>query len=127
MVMMLTSGKDDQGDPVSDSVFIDLLTQPHQECGTGRKSQDDDRNGKEIRTDQCLTEQSHRQTDGLNEGQYHRQITGILSNFLFPFFPFLCQSLQGGNGNGQQLKDDGCSNVRGNTQGKNGEITEGAP
>ena len=33
------TAKDDQRYTVSDAVFIDLLTEPHQECGTGGQSQ----------------------------------------------------------------------------------------
>ena len=60
----------------------------------------------------------------LDEAEEHSTITGVLGNFLPARFPFLVEPIQIGNDNGQQLQDDGGTDVRHNAQGKNREVAE---
>ena len=92
---------DDKGNTVSDSVLVDLFTQPHQECCAGRQSDDDYRNRKDGFVYDCAAEQSYSQTDRLNQRQYHRKISGILCDFLSAFGTFLGKRLETRDNHGQ--------------------------
>ena len=53
------AGHDDQRDTVSDTVFIDLFTQPHQERRTCRQSDDDNRDREKCLVNNRASEQTY--------------------------------------------------------------------
>ena len=63
----------------------------------------------------------------LEDGQDDGQIAGVLGNFAAAEFAFFLKLFQGGRNNTQQLKDDGCRNIRHDSQSKNRQATQAAP
>ena len=118
--------EDDQRDPVSDTVIVDLLTEPHEKCGSCGKYEYDHCYGENIRADQRLSEQSDGNADRLHDCQQHRQISGVLCNFLSSLRTFSCQPFQGRNCDGQELKYDGGCDVWCDTQREYRKVTERA-
>ena len=122
------SGKDDQGNPVADTPLRDLLPQPHDEGsarGQGNHGhqaeppswvQDYGFSGRPRHPFQPIAD-----AHPLNETQKNGPVPGILGDLLASGLPFLGKTLQVGDYNRQELKDNGGTNVGHNAQGENGQ------
>ena len=125
----------DHRDTVADAVVGDSLTKPHNEEGGGDE-EDEGRDGERREAEDAGRE--HRGGDGAGElvgelgdiggsldGQHeHRQITGDLVDFLTAAFAFLLETLEIGHRKRHQLDDNGCGDVRHNTQREDGGVGE---
>ena len=107
-------GKQDHGDAVADAEFRDLLAQPHDEGGAGGERQNDDEHvGENLIVGQHVGVAEH----GIvgcahDEADAHGGVAGDLVDLLAAFLAaLLAQALQGGDGDGQQLDDDGCVDI----------------
>ena len=126
-------GSEDQhGNAVADSLFGDALAEPHQECGTCRCADRDDR---ETQNEQsvCFGDDvfaagqnavvGHDNTDRLNNRKTDARITRDALD-LFTTVLLLAHPLESRNRNGEQLQDNGRRDVRRNTHCKDRELRE---
>ena len=77
--------QEDDGDTVADTLFIDLLADPHQERGTRGQGDDGDDDVEPLRVrvrEQALVAETDRHSDGFEEGKTDREITGDCRKFL---------------------------------------------
>ena len=114
------AGKDDQRNAVADAARGDLLAKPHQEHGAAGQR---DRGGETeeqpgVADDIAGTFEAHRDAVGLERGEQHRQITGILVQRLAPGLAFLLQRLELRRHGRKQLDDDRGRDIRHDIQGK---------
>ena len=125
--------ENEQGDPVTDATLGDLLTQPHQEHGSGCQAHHCSKQEAQTRIDHDLDSalrrtrlqcQCHAQR--LEHGQKDRSIAGVLGDLPTTGFAFLLQRLKAGNTGAQQLHHDGRRNVRHHAQGKQREAFQRA-
>ena len=116
-------GEQDHGDAVADTELGDLLTQPHHEgraCGEGQNDDhgghkallsDDGEAGSGVVEEHLVVRPANQQT------QTNGGVPGNPGNLLLAFLTLLlCHPLQSGNGNGQQLDDNGSVDVGLNAQ-----------
>ena len=124
---------DDQGDTVADSLFINALAQPDDQHGAGRERQNDGDTGD---PGGCTAGVLHRvELAAAQQGivgirlqncQTNGGIAGDLLDLFLPLGAFLGHPLQGGNGDGKQLNNDGSRNIGGYAQGKESRFRKGA-
>ena len=108
--------EEDHRDTVADTVFGDLLTQPHDQSGTGGEGQDDDDRRPDVVL--CVADKEvvvldeHVVTEALKKADTDSRITGDGGDLLSAFLALvLAQSLQCGDSDAQQLDDDGSIDV----------------
>ena len=125
-------GKQDHGDAVADAELGDLLTQPHNQGGARGEGQDDrDRSQEAVLGDEGAAGlgvgvlQHHPVGEAHEQAQTHGGVPGDPLDLLLAFLAALLgQTLQSGDGDGQQLDNDGCVDVgldRQSEQGRSGE------
>ena len=115
--------KQDHGDAVADTELGDLLTQPHHEgraCSEGQDNHqsgnkallgDDVEAGGSVVDEHLVVSPAHQQA------QAHGGVAGDPGDLLLAFLAlFLCHPLQSGNGNGEQLDDNGSVDIGLNAQ-----------
>ena len=119
--------KDQQRHAVADAVFRDALADPHGKGSTGRQHHKDQSVIKEVGV--CALchragAQAQDDTQRHDAAQSNGHHTGDLRDLLAAFLAFLLETLQRGNGDGQQLHDDRGGDVGRNTHRKDGEVRE---
>ena len=125
-------GKQDHGDTVADTEFRDLLAQPHDQSGAGGERQNDDQRGQEALGGddgdlRRVVAQHHVVRPAHQQAKADRGVAGDALNFLLAILAaVLRQPLKSGDGDGQQLDDDGGVNVGLNAQCKHGGAGERA-
>ena len=110
------AGEQDDGDAVADAELGDLLTQPHDEGGAGHKGGHDDHTGPDA-----VHAAQVQQAVGLDEGvvaealkqcNTHGGVAGDGRNLLPALLAaVLLETLQGGDGDGEELDDDGAVDI----------------
>ncbi len=110
--------EDDQRDAVADAARGDLLAEPHQEHGAAGQG---DRGGETeehagVADDVAGAFEADRDTVGLERGQDHREIAGVLVQQLAARLAFLLQRLELRRDGGQELDDDRGRDVRHDVQ-----------
>ena len=120
--------EDDQRGAVADAARGDLLAQPHQEHGAAGER--DHGRDEEERTrslnDGAGALQADRDAPGLEHGQHHREIAGVLVQDLAARLAFLLERLERGQNGGEKLNDDRCRDVRHDVQGEDRHALHGA-
>ena len=118
----------DDGDAVAHTELGDLLTQPHGESGAGGEDQDDNDGGKDaLVAQEALAAAQHVVAEGLEQADGHGGVAGDGGDLLLALFATLLgKTLKGGDGDGQQLNDDGAVDIGLDTQGQNGGSAESA-
>ena len=128
------TGHDQQTDAVADSVFIDLLPQPHEEHTAAGHDQDGGQSpherqipagifklfGDHILTALVIGHNEPEITRTLNQTKYHRQITRVLRDFLSTCLPLFFQFLQRWINCAQQLQNNRCRNIGHNAEAEDG-------
>ena len=110
-------GEKDHGDTVSDTALIDLLGQPHDERGARAVAGDDDDCGEDAGVQNDVVGlQELIVTDGGDQAQSDRDVSGILVDLLLPLFAFLREVLEIRDGDGEELHDDGRGDIGVDTQ-----------
>ena len=123
------AGKQDHGDAVADAMLGDLLTQPHDESGAGGEGQHNDDGGPDAalclgRQDAVVLDQ-HVEAEALQQTDGNGDIAGDGCDLLPAFLAlFLAHTLQCGDGDAQQLNDNGSVNVGLDGQGEDGCLGE---
>ena len=122
------AGEQDDGDTIADTELGDLLAHPHDEGGAGDEGGDDDQGGPNAAGGQdAVGLHQHIVAPALQDGDGHGSVTGDGLDLLLAFFAaVLRHTLQGRDGDGQQLDDDGAVDVGLNAQGENGSVGERA-
>src|SRR5699024_1767903 len=125
------TGKDinekNHGNTISNTLFINLLTYPHQKCRTCSQCRNCYNNVYRIELfQQSLSAETDRQSSRFKQSQANRQITGDCCHFLSSFFSILLHLFQFWNRDGQKLNNDGGSNIWCNTQREDGESVKAA-
>ncbi len=127
-----TAGNDtceqDDRDAVADTLLGDVLTHPHDQrgaCGEGHN----DRNGRQnalVRKEALVAQQSVvGQT--LQQAEQDADVAGPACDLLAALLAaVLYHALESGDGNGQQLKDNGRIDIRGNAHGEDGRTRQTA-
>ena len=127
----------DQGDTIANALIRNLLTQPHDEQGACGE-QDDRRNPEEhTRVGHVRIERSHSLigkliddiadiTRSLDDDDTHGEVTHDLVQLLTTALAFTLQTLEVRDDHTQQLDDDGRGDVRHDTKGEDGGVTESA-
>ena len=113
----------DHGDTVADAEFGHLLTQPHNEAGASDEGHDNDQGGPDglVGQDTEAVLHQHVIAPTLQDCDANGGITGNALDLLLALFAALTsQTLQCGDGDGQQLNNDGAVDVGLHTQGENG-------
>ena len=127
--------EEDHGNAVADTLFVDALTQPHDQSRTADERGNDDQSLEErpetgISHTVCGLHQVALilQVDvvggTLNQAQDNRYITCDGSNLLSAFFALFGQSFQSGDCYGEQLHDNRTVDVRGDGHGENRTIVK---
>src|SRR5262249_39631772 len=126
--------EDDERNPVPDAALGDLLAQPHDEDRPGRQRQDrqqpeaPSRVGDQPRAARChLLLQPQRDAGGLDEGEKHGAVAGVLRDLLAAHLSFLGELLEVRPDDRQQLQDDRRRDVRHDAEGEDREPPERAP
>ena len=128
---------DEEADPVTDTVSIDLFAKPHEERRSARH--DEDRNdlpGKIKRTGPRITEtvqedlvasENGRHGDqvepALENAEHDRRIARVLIDLFTSALPFLLKFLQRSVNTRQKLENDRSGNVRHDPQTKDRDLT----
>ena len=126
------AGKQNHGDTVAHTELIALLAQPHQETGAGHPG-DHNHQGhpdavlgehalavKAVSEDEVVAQ-------SLEEGDANGGVAGDgLELLLALLAAFPLETLQGGDGHGQQLDDNGAVDIGLDTQGKDRRLGKGA-
>ena len=122
------TGEQDDGDTVADTKFGDLLTHPHHEGRAGDEGHDDDQGGPEAGVGQDVGALHQGVVaPALQDGDGHRGVAGDGLDLLLALLAaFTGQALQSGNGDGQQLDDDGAVDVGLDAQGEHSRLCERA-
>ena len=130
------TSKQEDGNTVSNALLVDLLAHPHHDCRTSGKRQDNDNRceyllpARGIQGNRSALIGAVAQIEvirgTLDQAQSNCDVTCNGRNSLAPFLAFLRHTLQGRNGNCQQLHNDGTVDVRANAHCKHGRICEGA-
>ena len=119
-----TAGNDtceqDDRDAVADTLLGDVLTHPHDQRGA-RSESHNDRNGRQntlVRKEALIAQQSVvGQT--LQQAEQDANVAGPACDLLAAFLAaVLYHALKSGDGNGQQLKDNGRVDIRSNAHGE---------
>ena len=104
--------KQDHGDTVADTMLGDLLAEPHDEGGAGGEGQNYDDRGPEVAL--CLSYQKavvldeHVEREALEETDGYGGVTGDGGYLLLAFLALvLAHALECGDGDAQELDDDG--------------------
>ena len=124
-------GEQNNGDTVANAKLGDLLAQPHDKCRTSREGQDDDGSADEIRLAENrvalvgVVFEHNPVGKAHDQAQTDRRVASDLFQLLAAFLAaFLLKTLQGRNGDGQQLDDDRCVDIRLDRQRKDCRIRE---
>ena len=120
--------KNDQGDPVADTAFRDLLAKPHHEHrARGQEDYRADRKGQALYLDRddgqpfnVHAGQPHADPPGLQRGHQHRAVPGQLRQLLAPFLPFFRQLLKIGDHGAEELENDRSADIRHDPEGEDG-------
>src|SRR5690554_293706 len=110
-------GKNQQGNPVTDTTLSDLFTKPHHENGTTNERHN--RHKVEAETvvkGDALRGQPHRNTKALNQGQDNRTIPGVLTDLATASFALFLQLLKLRINRSHELHDNRGRNVRHDTE-----------
>ena len=120
--------EEDHGDAVAHAELIALLAQPHQEAGAGNEGDDNDHSRPYAGVEQDLgLLHNGVVAEGLQECDSDGRVAGDGLELLFAFLAALpLHPLQGRDGHGKQLDDDGTVDIGLNTQSKDGGLREGA-
>ena len=122
------AGEDDQRNAVADTARGDLLAEPHQEhgaAGQGDRGRDQEEHaGFADHIAGAL--QSDGDAIGLEHGENHREIAGILIQRLAAGLAFLLQGFELRRHGGQQLDDDRCRDIRHDVQRKDRHAVDAA-
>ena len=122
------TGKNDDRNTVAQAALGDLLTQPHQEHGTGQQRH-------HRHEAECHARINHQarlrfQRDGnaerLEQRQRHREVPGVLGDLAAAGFAFFFQRFHLRRHDRHQLHDDRGRDVRHDTEGKHGKAWHGA-
>src|SRR5207249_4964617 len=108
------ASEDQQAHSVADSALGDLLAQPHDERRAGGQADHGHGGEAEPRVgDESLLRslQGRCNAERLDQRQDHRQVARPLGNFTAPQFAFLLQFFERRYDYGQQLQNDGRSDV----------------
>src|SRR5262245_37922600 len=125
--------KNNQRNTITDASLCDLLSQPHDEGGACRQGQHGHETKMPARIwyDERPTHFHMLQTNSNTQALYHTQydcaITGILIDFLPPCLPFFLELFQIRDNHREQLKNNGCADIRHNPKGKDRHLLERAP
>ena len=128
------TAEDDQGDAVADTAFSDLLTQPHDEHGTGREGGHGhhaempariEHDGRAVGAGHGFEPDGDEQA--LHQGDQHGQVTGVLGYLAASGLAFfLGHALDVGAHHLQKLHDDGRRDVGHDTQSEDGHVGQAA-
>ena len=120
--------EDDDGDTVAKTAFRNLLTKPHQEHGSRDKGNDAGELEHETRIDYQarLGLKGRGNTESLEQTQEERRVTRVLSDLSSSGLSLFAESFERGHHVGQHLQNNGCRNVRHDTQREKREPRESA-
>ena len=116
--------EDQEGRSVSDSVFGDSFTEPHNEGAATRQNDDDEDHREDLA---CLARSENARnafspadhdTDRLYDREQYGQVSGILVDFLSSVFSVFAQSFKFGDNQRQKLHNDGGVDERNDTECK---------
>ena len=122
------TGKEDHGDAVADTELVDLLAEPHDKGRTGNEGHDDD----QSRPNAGLLEDAvvladHVVAEGLEKSDGDRRVARDGGDLLLARLAAVTgKTLEGGDGDGQQLDDDRAVDVGLHTEGEDRSLREGA-
>ena len=122
------TGEQDHGDAVAHAKLVALLAQPHQEAGAGHEGDHDHQGGPDTTIHQD-TVVAHEEVvaQGLEHGDGHSGVAGDgLQLALALLAAVTAHTLQGRDGHGQQLDDDGAVDIGLDTHGEHRRHREGA-
>ena len=118
-------GKQDHGDTVADTAFVDLFGEPHNES-RARAVASDDNDGSErsVVYKETVVLQEVIVADRGNETESDSDVSGILIDLLSAFVTFLGEIFQVGDSDAEELHYDGRGDVRVDTQSKQRTLCE---
>ena len=122
--------------PLTDAAVGDELTEPHDGGRAGGHGDDhgdgdedrlvrDDLAGDRAALEQGAAAGGGHQAGALQDGQRHRQITGVLRDLRRTGLALLLEGFQTRDHHGQQLQNDRCRDIRHYSQSKNRQSPEG--
>ena len=124
------AGEQDDGDAVAHAELVDLLAHPHHEGGTGDEGNDDDQSGPDAVGavhQQVVVAHHHIVAEGLENRDRHGGIPGDGLDLPLALLAAVAgQTLQIGDGHGQQLDDDGAVDIGLDAQGEDLCLGKGA-
>ena len=111
--------EDNKGNTITDAVFGNLLTDPHQKARACCQNHD---NESEIEPavihQRMIDTQCVSHAEGLYDSEENREVSCNFLDFLIPFLPVFPPFFQCGNNRSQKLHNNGRVNIRSNTHGK---------
>ena len=116
----------DHRNAVADAELIDLLAHPHQEGRAGHEGHDDDKTCKETGlVEQVVVLEHHIVGKAHQKSKADRGVAGDALDLLPAFFAALLgKTLQGGDGDGEKFNDNGCVDIRLDTDGEDRRLRE---
>ncbi len=117
--------KENHGDPVADTVFVNLFSKPHNECRPCAVAHHDNEACEEAVVNQkAVGREESGVTDGGDETERNGYITGDRVNLLLAFFTFLGEVFQVGDSDAEKLHNDRGCDIRVDTQSEQGRLGE---
>ena len=118
-------GKQDHGDTVADTAFVDLFGEPHYEGRTcAVAGYDNDGSERTVFNEKTVVLEEVVVTDRGNETESNGYVSGVLVDLLAAFIAFLGEIFQVRDSDAEKLHYDGCSDVRVDTQSKQSTLCE---
>ena len=116
----------DHRDAVADAELIDLLAHPHQEGRAGHEGHDDDEACKEASlVEQVVVLEHHIVGKAHQKSKADRGVAGDALDLLLAFLAALLgKTLKGRDGDGKKLDDNGCVDIRLDTDGEDRRLRE---
>ena len=116
----------DHRDAVADAELVNLLAHPHQEGRAGHEGHDDDKACEEAGlVEQVVVLEHHIVGKAHQKSKADRGVAGDALDLLPAFFAALLgKTLKGRNGDGKKFNDNGCVDIRLDTEGEHRRLRE---
>ena len=120
------TAEQDDGNTVAHTELGDLLAQPHQEGGAGGEGKDDDESGPQAVSHQFVVADELVVAKGLKQGDGHSGVASDGGDLLLALLALVpSHLLQSGDGDGQQLHNDGAVDIGLDGQSEDGSLSKG--
>ena len=118
-------GKQDHGDTVADTAFVDLFGEPHNESrARAVAGYDNDGSERTVFNEKTVVLEKVVVSDRGNETESYSDISGVLVDLLAAFIAFLGEIFQVRDSDAEKLHYDGCGDVGVDTQSKQRTLCE---